>query len=171
MRDISARVQFSGGTTELMITPRIADPSRPAIVKRLRVSTPYSSTVWTRAVVRRQFAMSSSSRKTPRTVFVLPTSTVSSISGLLCLTLFFCCAGCFFRNHDDGSIECHVAGDHCHDSDAIPVNAQETFRTQTICRPAKGFHPICHATALALSEARHRLEAADHIRGTLGNEM
>src|SRR5579872_799700 len=82
MRDISASVQFIGGTTELMITPPIAETSSPAIVKRLRVRTPYSSTVWTRAVVRRQFAISSSSRKTPRTVFVLPTSTVSSIRSL-----------------------------------------------------------------------------------------
>src|SRR5882757_1801008 len=79
MRDISARVQFIGGTTELMITPPIAAPSSPASVKRFRVKTPYSSTVCNRAVVSRQFAINSSPRNTPNTVFVLPTSMVNSM--------------------------------------------------------------------------------------------
>src|ERR1700682_3704000 len=79
MRAISPSVQFTGGTTELIITPLIASRSSPASVNRFRVSTPYSSTVCCRAVVNRQLAINSSPRKTPNTVFVLPTSMVSSI--------------------------------------------------------------------------------------------
>src|SRR3954467_14209530 len=79
MRDISASVQFTGGTTELTITPLIPEPSRPAMVNKFRVNTPYSSTVCSRAVVNRQFAINSSPRNTPNTVFVFPTSMVSSI--------------------------------------------------------------------------------------------
>src|SRR5208283_6076362 len=78
-RDISASVQFSGGTTELMITPLIISLFKPANENRLRVSTPYSSTVCVRAVVSLQLEISSSSRNTPSTVLVLPTSIVSSI--------------------------------------------------------------------------------------------
>src|SRR5207245_192098 len=51
----------------------------PCEVNRLRVSTPYSSTVCSRAVVSRQFAISCGPRNTPSTVFVFPTSIVSSI--------------------------------------------------------------------------------------------
>src|SRR5713226_3936681 len=78
-RDISASVQFTGGTTELMITPVMASRSSSASVNKFLVKTPYSSTVCSRAVVNRQFATSSSPRKTPSTVLVLPTSMVSSI--------------------------------------------------------------------------------------------
>src|SRR5271156_2725316 len=76
---ISPSVQFTGGTTELMITPPIASRSSPASKKRLRVRTPYSSTVCSRAVVRRQLAINCSSRNTPSTVLVFPTSIVSSM--------------------------------------------------------------------------------------------
>src|ERR1700688_4348200 len=48
----------------------------PAYENRFRVSTPYSSTVCSRAVVNRQFAINSSPRNTPSTVFVFPTSIV-----------------------------------------------------------------------------------------------
>src|SRR2546429_671839 len=78
-RDISPSVQLTGGTTELMITPVMSLRSSPARVNRLRVSTPYSSTVCSRAVVSRQFAISCGPRNTPSTVFVFPTSIVSSI--------------------------------------------------------------------------------------------
>src|SRR5215831_5407621 len=63
-----------------MITPVMSFRSIPASANRLRVSTPYSSTVCSRAVVNRQLAISSSPRNTPSTVFVFPTSIVSSIS-------------------------------------------------------------------------------------------
>src|SRR6267378_7449664 len=79
-RAISPSVQLAGGTTELIITPLIASRSSPASVKRFRVSTPYSSTVCSRAVVNRQLAISSSPRNTPSTVLVFPTSIVSSIN-------------------------------------------------------------------------------------------
>ena len=62
-----------------MITPVMAFWSNPASANKFRVSTPYSSTVRSRAVVKRQFATSSSPRNTPSTVLVLPTSMVSSI--------------------------------------------------------------------------------------------
>src|SRR6516165_492851 len=68
-----------GGTTELTITPCTSRGSSSFRVKRLRMSTPYSSTVCMRAVVSRQCATSSSPRKTPSTVLVLPTSMVKSI--------------------------------------------------------------------------------------------
>src|SRR5271155_3754631 len=77
---ISPSVQFTVATTELTITPPIASRSSPASEKRLRVRTPYSSTVCSRAVVSRQFATNSSPRNTPSTVLVFPTSIVSSIA-------------------------------------------------------------------------------------------
>ena len=45
------------------MTPPISRGSRPASVKRSRVRMPYSSTVWSRAVVRRQCATSSCAAK------------------------------------------------------------------------------------------------------------
>src|ERR1700689_4211631 len=172
MLDISASVQFIGGTTELMITPPIAEPSRPAMVKRLRVSTPYSSTVWTRAVVRRQFAMSSSSRKTPRTVFVLPTSTVSSIRCRQNIRSLFGFAAVLLCSGYDRPIQCYVTRN---DGDgfvaAIRTDAQEAFRAQSICDAYKSFLAMCDAHTLAASETRHRFEVADHALGAFGDEL
>src|SRR5207248_7430711 len=62
-----------------MTTPVIASRSSPASVNRFLVSTPYSSTVCSRAVVNRQLAINSSPRNTPSTVLVLPTSIVSNV--------------------------------------------------------------------------------------------
>src|SRR5437899_6352365 len=67
--------------------------SSPSIENRFRNNTPYSSTVCAARVVTRQFATSLSYRgggaesvkdfaKTPSTVFVLPTSRTSSITGI-----------------------------------------------------------------------------------------
>src|SRR6266849_2699123 len=117
-----------GGTTELMITPPIAAPSRPASVNRLRVSTPYSSTVCCRAVVSRQLAINSSPRNTPSTVFVLPTSMVSSI--LRCLRYVT-------RNHRR-----HLA--------AVPPHLQQSFRPQSSGRSRKTLFPVAHPHPLPL---------------------
>ena len=53
---IPARIEFSCGTTELIITPPISRGSSCASVNKSRVRIPYSSIVWSRAVESRQFA-------------------------------------------------------------------------------------------------------------------
>src|SRR5580704_4593440 len=173
MRDISASVQFIGGTTELMMTPRIAAGSRPAIVKRLRVRTPYSSTVWTRAVVRRQFAISSSSRKTPRTVFVLPTSTVSSIRSLPPeFRSLFAFATLFLGSGHDRAIQSYVACNYCHRlSASFWSNAQESFWTQPVGHAREAVGPIRDAHTLAAREARHGFEVANDTLRPVSDEL
>src|SRR5580704_17700558 len=173
MRDISASVQFIGGTTELMITPPIAETSSPAIVKRLRVRTPYSSTVWTRAVVRRQFAISSSSRQTPRTVFVLPTSTVSSILSLPPeFRSLFAFATLFLGSGHDRAIQSYVACNYCHRlSASFWSNAQESFWTQTVGHAREAVGPIRDAHTLAAREARHGFEVANDTLRPVSDEL
>src|SRR3712207_3086544 len=63
-----------------MATAVIAWKSTPPSAKRLRASTPYSSAVRARSVVRRQWTTRCSPSKTPSEVFVLPTSMTRSIS-------------------------------------------------------------------------------------------
>src|SRR5690242_10332952 len=79
------------GTTEEITIPRTSAASILSIAKRLRKSTPYSSTVWVLMVATRQWAamrgLSEAGEAnparlisyTPSTVLVLPTSTTSSI--------------------------------------------------------------------------------------------
>ena len=76
--DISASVALTGGTTEATMTPAVFAGGRPATVNRSRVRMPYSSTVWSCTVVRRQLATSFFPSNTPRPVLVLPTSMASS---------------------------------------------------------------------------------------------
>src|SRR5262249_51939990 len=79
-----------GGTTEEMMMPRTSAASTFPIAKRLRKSTPYSSTVWVLMVATRQCASSLGAEflpgkpgmlisYTPSTVLVLPTSRTNSI--------------------------------------------------------------------------------------------
>src|SRR5215472_15359214 len=79
-----------GGTTEEMMMPRTSAASTFPIAKRLRKSTPYSSTVWVLMVATRQWASSCGAEflpekpgmfisYTPSTVLVLPTSRTKSI--------------------------------------------------------------------------------------------
>src|SRR5215469_3936008 len=79
-----------GGTTEEMMMPRTSAASTLPIAKRLRKSTPYSSTVWVLMVATRQCASSRGAEflpeipgmfisYTPSTVLVLPTSRTNSI--------------------------------------------------------------------------------------------
>src|SRR5579864_7241391 len=73
-----------GGTTEEMMMARTSAASTLPMAKRLRKSTPYSSTVCVRMVATRQCAISRGDALpisyTPRTVLVLPTSRTRSIS-------------------------------------------------------------------------------------------
>ena len=69
-----------GGTTLARATASIRAGSSPDVAKRLRTSTPYSSAVCSRRVVTRQWTTSVPRSKTPRTVLVFPTSTVSSMA-------------------------------------------------------------------------------------------
>src|ERR1700722_7691360 len=172
MLDISASVQFMGGTTELMITPRIAETSRPAIVKRVRVSTPYSSTVWTRAVVKRQFAMSSSSRNTPRTVFVFPTSIVSSIRCRQNIRSLCGFAAVLLRSRNNRTIYSYVPRDNG-DGFVVTIRAdsQESFRTESICNACEALWTVRDAHALAAGEPGHRFEVPDHALGAVGGEF
>src|SRR5262249_39083314 len=79
-----------GGTTDEMMMPRTSAASTFPIAKRLRKSTPYSSTVCVLMVATRQCASSRGAEflagtpgmlisYTPRTVLVLPTSRTNSI--------------------------------------------------------------------------------------------
>src|SRR5579859_1108196 len=80
-----------GGTTEEMMIPRTSPASILSTAKRLRKSTPYSSTVWFLMVATRQWAImrgpgfggftnpTEAISYTPSTVLVLPTSTTSNI--------------------------------------------------------------------------------------------
>src|SRR5687767_1494979 len=62
-----------------MATAVMALKSSPAIAKRLRAWTPYSSTVRARSVVSRQCQAKRSPSNTPSDVFVLPTSITSNM--------------------------------------------------------------------------------------------
>src|SRR6266702_318379 len=68
-----------GGTTEAMMMWWIADTSMPASDRSVRAWMPYSSTVRSRTVVRRQCAMRRVVSYTPRTVLVFPTSITRSM--------------------------------------------------------------------------------------------
>src|SRR5438876_64995 len=68
-----------GGTTEAMMMWWIADTSMPASDRSVRACMPYSSTVRSRTVVRRQCAMRRVVSYTPRTVLVFPTSITRSM--------------------------------------------------------------------------------------------
>src|SRR3989440_11311290 len=74
-------VKLSGGTTEAIAIASIDLKSRPANAKRLRVCTPHSSPVRSRAVVSRQFAVRFSPSNTPSEVLVLPMSITKSMRG------------------------------------------------------------------------------------------
>src|SRR5450432_2791746 len=153
MRAISTRVRFTGGTTELTITPVIASRSSPARENRLRVSTPYSSTVCSRAVVRRQLATSSASRNTPKTVFVFPTSIVSSI----CLRparppVLQCprsCESLHIRN---------VACNHGRNLTLVALHPQQSSFFQPGGHANEDLSSVCHPHALAARIARSRLK-------------
>src|SRR6266581_1872986 len=68
-----------GGTTEAMMMWWIADTSMPASDRSVRAWMPYSSTVRSRPVVRRQCAMRRVVSYTARTVLVFPTSITRSM--------------------------------------------------------------------------------------------
>src|SRR5215469_1687832 len=83
-------VQSSGGTTDEIMMPLTSATSTLPMAKRLRKSTPYSSTVWVLMVATRQCATSRGAEflpeipgmfisYTPSTVLVLPTSRTNSI--------------------------------------------------------------------------------------------
>src|SRR5438067_2237884 len=91
-------VKLSGGTTEAIAIASIDLKSRPANAKRLRVCTPHSSPVRSRAVVSRHFATRFSPSNTPSEVLVLPMSITRSMnrpiqSDDLILTFFFTSPG------------------------------------------------------------------------------
>src|SRR6185295_6118823 len=67
-----------GGTTDEMIPALIDFHGKPFMSSKVLSSTAYSSAVRSATVWIRQWAASSPSRNTPRTVFVFPTSTASS---------------------------------------------------------------------------------------------
>src|SRR5690349_2335004 len=69
----------AGGTTDEMIPASIAPHSLSSSSSSVATVTAYSSDVLSATVRIRQCATSSPSRKTPSTVFVLPTSTASSV--------------------------------------------------------------------------------------------
>src|SRR5438093_901971 len=76
---MASRTLFRGGTTEAMISASIALTSMAASDSRLRARMPYSSTVRSRTVVRRQWATRRVASYTPRTVLVFPTSITRSM--------------------------------------------------------------------------------------------
>src|SRR5438270_9070769 len=112
-----------GGTTEEIMMPRTSAASILSTAKRLRKSTPYSSTVWVLIVATRQWAIMRGpepagftkpgelSSYTPRTVLVLPTSITSSIRSPWQRT--------------------HAAG-NCHPQPLLSADAQEATRIQTV---------------------------------------
>src|SRR5277367_3421069 len=165
-RAISPNVQFTGGTTDEMITPSIASRSSPPSVKRFRVSTPYSSTVCSRAVVNRQCAINCSPLNTPSTVFVFPTSIVSSIqtafvaAGLQtrsvdsasAFTPFLLCPAfvrpseihlCYiiFATNPNLPHRFHIPRNHRKQAPIRALYPQQTFRRQPHGNPAKRLCP------------------------------
>src|SRR6266852_5607315 len=74
-----SRTLLRGGTTEAMMMCWIADTSIPASDRSVRAWMPYSSTVRSRTVVRRQCATRRAVSYTPRTVLVFPTSITRSM--------------------------------------------------------------------------------------------
>src|SRR3990172_6346488 len=84
----SSKTGWSGGTTEAMITPLTAEGWIPTTSKRLLRRIPYSSAVPSRRVLTRQSCKSSRSRKSPRTILVLPMSIASNmVQGAGCRVL------------------------------------------------------------------------------------
>src|SRR5438128_2593321 len=127
-----------GGTTEEIMMPRTSAASILSTAKRLRKSTPYSSTVWVLMVATRQWAIMRGpelagftnpggfSSYTPRTVLVLPTSITSSI-----------------RSPWQGP---HAAG-NCHTQSVLGADAQE----------ATSIQPVSYATVTAVFVHMHVL--------------